>query len=160
MIVTLDGDLQNDPSDIPKLVSALCHPETSESLAMVAGYRESRRDTRWRRFTSRLANAVRSRVLKDETPDTGCGLKVFYRDVFLGLPYFENMHRFLPALVKRAGGEVISVSVNHRPRVHGRSHYGTIGRLIAGITDLFGVSWLMARARQPVIEEVDIENEQ
>jgi glycosyltransferase involved in cell wall biosynthesis len=159
VIVTMDGDLQNDPTDIPKLVEALNDPSHSEGLGMVAGFRKHRQDTRWRRFSSTLANAVRAWILKDETPDTGCGLKVFYREVFLGLPYFENMHRFLPALVKRSGSNVVSVTVKHRPRVHGRSHYGTIGRLIAGIIDLCGVTWLVSRSRSPIIEEVIIKDE-
>lgn len=159
VIATMDGDLQNDPADIPKLVEALLGSNDPKRLGMVAGFRKHRQDTLWRRISSTIANTVRARILKDETPDTGCGLKVFYRDIFLGLPYFENMHRFLPALVKRSGSSVVSVAVKHRARVHGRSHYGTIGRLMAGIVDLCGVSWLVSRTRSPIIEEVMIKDE-
>lgn len=160
LIATMDGDLQNDPADIMRLVEEILLQGKSQEKAMVVGFRKMRRDTRWRRLTSRIANSVRSRMLKDETPDTGCGLKVFCRKTFLDLPYFENMHRFLPALVRRAGGRVVSVTVHHRPRVRGRSHYGTLGRLIEGIIDLFGVGWLMARSRLPEVKEVGINHEQ
>jgi len=159
LIATMDGDLQNDPADIMRLVEEFLLHGKSEEKAMVVGFRKTRRDTHWRRMTSWVANSVRSRVLKDETPDTGCGLKVFCRETFLDLPYFENMHRFLPALVCRAGGRVVSVTVRHRPRVCGRSHYRTLGRLIAGIIDLFGVGWLMARSRSPMVEEIRIDHE-
>jgi dolichol-phosphate mannosyltransferase len=100
-----------------------------------------------------IANGVRSRMLRDSTPDTGCGLKLFRRDVFLDLPYFDHMHRFLPALVQRRGGHVVSVPVNHRPRERGQSNYGTLDRLMVGIVDLFGVMWLLRRAKRPVIIE-------
>lgn len=158
-IATLDGDGQNDPADIPAIYSALerCkqqHP----NLWMVAGWRQKRQDTGWRRFSSKFANAVRSALLADNTPDTGCGLKVFLRDQYLTLPYFDHMHRFLPALVLRAGGEVISEPVNHRPRNQGRSKYGTLDRLAVGIVDLLGVMWLKRRAKLPVIEEVKHEH--
>lgn len=119
---------------------------------MVTGRRTKRRDTAWRRFCSRLANGVRGRILRDRTPDTGCGLKVFSRDLYMALPAFDHMHRFLPALVQRAGGRVVSVEVNHRPRRGGRSHYGTLDRLWVGIVDLFGVMWLIRRNVTPQIE--------
>jgi dolichol-phosphate mannosyltransferase len=151
-IATLDGDGQNDPADIPRLWEALKHMQPGR--AMVAGYRKSRKDTGWRRFSSRVANTVRGGLLKDNTPDTGCGLKVFSRDLFLALPYFDHMHRFLPALTQRAGGKVISVEVNHRPRLRGVSKYGTWHRLWVGIVDLFGVMWLQRRAHWPEDEEV------
>ncbi len=147
LIVTLDGDGQNDPADIDKLLRIYESSATTE--IMIAGYRHRRRDTGWRRLSSRIANAVRARLLGDETPDTGCGLKVFSRRLFLSLPYFDHMHRFLPALVKRTGGKVISVGVNHRPRIRGCSHYGTLDRLAVGIIDLMGVIWLMKRAKIP-----------
>lgn len=153
-IATLDGDGQNDPADIPALLAQLHAPDRPQGLAMVAGWRQKRQDTSWRRFSSKLANAVRSGLLKDETPDTGCGLKVFSREVFLTLPYFDHMHRFLPALVQRAGGKVVSVAVNHRPRTQGQSKYGTWNRLWVGIVDLFGVMWLQRRAKLPLVEEV------
>jgi len=152
IVATLDGDGQNDPADIPKLYARLTASAGSQGLAMVAGYRAKRQDTPWRRFSSKLANAVRAALLGDRTPDTGCGLKVFPRDVFLALPYFDHMHRFLPALVQRAGGGVVSVEVNHRPRLRGLSKYGTWHRLWVGIIDLCGVMWLQRRAHVPEIE--------
>lgn len=151
VIVTMDGDGQNDPADIDKLLQIYESSKTAD--VMIAGYRRRRRDTGWRRLSSRIANAVRSQLLGDETPDTGCGLKVFSRDLFLSLPYFDHMHRFLPALVKRTGGKVISVEVNHRPRQGGSSHYGTLDRLAVGIVDLLGVMWLMKRAKRPEISK-------
>lgn len=154
IIATLDGDGQNDPADIPKLHAALKAAAGSEALSMVAGYRAKRQDTDWRRFSSKVANAVRGSLLRDHTPDTGCGLKVFPREVFLALPYFDHMHRFLPALVQRAGGRVQSVEVNHRPRLRGTSKYGTWHRLWVGLVDLLGVMWLQRRARVPELEEL------
>jgi dolichol-phosphate mannosyltransferase len=151
-IATLDGDGQNDPADIPRLLEELKTREPH--LAMVAGFRRKRKDTGWRRLSSVVANAVRGGLLKDNTPDTGCGLKVFSREVFLALPYFDHMHRFLPALVQRAGGRVASLEVNHRPRLRGRSKYGTWHRLWVGIVDLFGVMWLQRRGRIPRVEEL------
>jgi len=153
-IATLDGDGQNDPADIPKLLDSLRLLQTRQPLSMVAGYRKSRKDTGWRRFSSKLANAVRGRLLRDFTPDTGCGLKVFSRELFLRLPYFDHMHRFLPALTQRAGGQVISVEVHHRPRLTGTSKYGTWHRLWVGLVDLGGVMWLQRRALMPEVEEV------
>ena len=153
-IGTLDGDGQNNPADIPKLYSALLAGQSSGGLAMVAGYRAKRRDTNWRRLSSKVANGVRAFLLRDQTPDTGCGLKVFPREVFLALPYFDHMHRFLPALVQRAGWNVISVEVNHRPRLAGSSKYGTWHRLWVGLVDLLGVMWLQRRAKVPEVEEV------
>jgi dolichol-phosphate mannosyltransferase len=149
-IATLDGDGQNDPGDIPRLW-AMARAENGPAL--IAGWRQKRRDTWLKRLSSKIANGVRGRMLGDATPDTGCGLKVFRRELFLDLPYFDHMHRFLPALVKRAGGRTISVPVNHRPRAAGRSNYGTLDRLMVGITDLFGVMWLMRRASVPAIVE-------
>jgi len=148
-IATLDGDGQNDPADIPKLLAAL-----EPGVELVGGNRRhARRDTWVKRISSVIANGVRSRMLKDSTPDTGCGLKLFSREVFLDLPYFDHMHRFLPALVIRRGGRVVSVPVNHRSRERGVSNYGTLDRLMVGIVDLFGVMWLQHRAKQPVASE-------
>jgi dolichol-phosphate mannosyltransferase len=149
-IATLDGDGQNDPGDIPRLW-AMARAENAPAL--IAGWRQKRRDTWLKQLSSKIANGVRGRMLGDATPDTGCGLKVFRRELFLDLPYFDHMHRFLPALVKRAGGRTVSVPVNHRPRASGRSNYGTIDRLIVGIVDLFGVMWLMRRASVPSVAE-------
>ena len=148
-IATLDGDGQNNPADIPKLLNAL-----AEGVEIVGGNRrQSRRDTWVKRMSSVIANTVRSNMLKDDTPDTGCGLKLFSRAAFLDLPYFDHMHRFLPALIKRRGGKVVSVHVGHRNREHGKSNYGTLDRLLVGIVDLFGVAWLQRRAKLPSATE-------
>jgi dolichol-phosphate mannosyltransferase len=148
-VATLDGDGQNDPADIPKLIEAVV-----DSVDLVGGNRRaSRRDTWVKRMSSVIANTVRSKMLRDDTPDTGCGLKLFKRDAFLDLPYFDHMHRFLPALIKRRGGKIVSVPVAHRNREHGKSNYGTIDRLLVGIVDLFGVAWLQRRAKIPQIIE-------
>ncbi len=153
-IATLDGDGQNDPADILRLYEALMQQrKTSSNLWMVAGWRNKRHDSAWRLFSSKVANAVRSGLLGDNTPDTGCGLKVFLRDEFLGLPYFDHMHRFLPALILRAGGKVISEPVNHRARAHGYSKYGTLDRLWVGIVDILGVIWLQKRIKLPEANE-------
>jgi dolichol-phosphate mannosyltransferase len=153
-IATLDGDGQNDPADIPKLWRiGLSAPEAPSLL--IAGYRESRRDSWGKRFASQVANRVRRRILGDDTPDTGCGLKLFPRALFLDLPYFDHMHRFLPALVLREGGTVRSIRVNHRPRRRGASKYGVLDRLGVGVVDLFGLIWLQRRAARPyLLEEV------
>lgn len=150
-IATLDGDGQNDPADIPALYAMLSDPQRPARLRMVAGWRQKRNDTTVRRLSSRIANGIRARLLGDATPDTGCGLKLFSRRAFLDLPYFDHMHRFLPALIQRAGDDVVSVPVNHRPRTQGRSKYGIHNRLWVGIVDLFGVMWLQRRAKVPEI---------
>ena len=153
IIATLDGDGQNDPADVPALVRRLLDeaPER-RSYLLVAGHRQKRRDTEIRRLSSRIANKVRASMLKDDTPDTGCGLKVFTREAFLDMPRFDHMHRFLPALMIRRGGKVVSVAVNHRPRERGVSKYGVWNRLWVGIVDIFGVMWLQHRANLPQIE--------
>jgi dolichol-phosphate mannosyltransferase len=156
-VATLDGDGQNDPADIPELWAVVQDPACPEDLQLVIGLRRRRRDNLVKRASSRVANGVRSRILGDDTPDSGCGLKLFRRDAFLDLPYFDHMHRFLPALIQRNGGRVVSVPVSHRPRVRGRSHYGVLDRLWAGILDLLGVLWLQRRARRPVVEYWDRE---
>ena len=148
-IATLDGDGQNDPADIPAL---LTQAQAQTGMVLTAGHRVTRRDTRTKRIASRLANAIRARLLGDATPDTGCGLKVFRRDAFLALPHFDHMHRYLPALFIREGGRVVSVPVNHRPRVRGQSNYGTLDRLWVGIFDLAGMYWLQRRWKRPVVE--------
>ena len=151
-IATLDGDGQNDPADIPAL---LARAQAATGLVLTAGHRVRRRDTAAKRLASRLANAIRARLLGDATPDTGCGLKLFRRDAFLELPHFDHMHRYLPALFIRAGGRVESVPVNHRPRIRGRSNYGTLDRLWVGIFDLAGVFWLQRRWRRPLLEPIE-----
>lgn len=140
-IATLDGDGQNDPVDIPKLY------EARHSAELVMGNRTQRRDTWLRHAQSRVANGVRGRLLGDGTPDTGCGIKVMRREVFMDLPRFDHMHRFLPALFLRAGARVVSVPVAHRPRERGTSKYGLFDRLWVGIVDIFGVMWLRRRAK-------------
>jgi len=149
-IATLDADGQNDPADIRKLWELARHTPSAEKL-LLAGYRQKRRDTAIKRVSSRIANRVRGAMLKDRTPDTGCGLKLLRRDLYLALPFFDHNHRFLPALVLRDGGSVQSVPVNHRPRQRGKSNYGTLDRLFVGIVDLFGVMWLQHRAKVPVL---------
>jgi dolichol-phosphate mannosyltransferase len=156
LVVTLDGDGQNDPADIPELLQRW----QAESLAapggqplLLAGWRQQRRDHGLRRLSSRMANGFRASMLGDGTPDTGCGLKMFERELFLRLPHFDHMHRFLPALVLREGGRVISVPVNHRPRLRGRSHYGVWNRLWVGLVDVLGVMWLRRRIRLSPVEE-------
>ena len=153
VIATLDGDGQNDPADIPVMLDRLLHAPQESRLRMVVGYRKKRCDSGVKRLSSSVANAVRGWLLKDDTPDTGCGIKVFYRDTFLDLPYFNHMHRFLPALVRRSGFEITSVEVNHRFRKCGLSKYGTLDRLVAGIVDLLGVIWLQHRSRIPEYKE-------
>jgi dolichol-phosphate mannosyltransferase len=152
-IATLDGDGQNDPADIPALYAKL-KAEPHPDLLLVAGWRAKRKDTEWKRFQSKLANAVRSRLLGDNTPDTGCGLKVFTRSAFLDMPRFDHMHRYLPALMIRRGGRVESVPVNHRHRERGISKYGMWDRLSVAIRDLLGVMWLTARGSKPVVTPV------
>ena len=147
-IATLDGDGQNDPADISTLW-CLARQASADPPILIVGHRERRRDSSSKRWASGIANAVRGRVLGDRTPDTGCGLKLFPRALFLDLPYFDHMHRFLPALVLREGGAVRSVPVNHRPRRRGKSKYAIFDRLGVGIIDLFGVMWLQHRATQP-----------
>jgi len=142
IIVTLDGDGQNDPADIPKLLAAL-----EPDVAMVSGVRVKRKDTASRRLASRLGNRFRSALLGDGATDTGCGLKVFRRAVFLDLPYFDHLHRFLIALVLREGWKVNYVPVNHRPRLTGTSKYTNFGRLLVSMQDLLGVRWLQRRHR-------------
>jgi dolichol-phosphate mannosyltransferase len=144
IVVTLDGDGQNDPAFIPALLEAMTK---APHIGLVAGQRVGRRATGFKRFQSLVANAVRSVVLRDGTRDTGCGLKAFRRDLFLRLPYFDGLHRFLPALVRREGYAIGYVDVVDRPRRAGTSNYGMWDRLWIGILDLFGVWWLIRRRR-------------
>jgi dolichol-phosphate mannosyltransferase len=157
-IATLDGDGQNDPADLPRLWQ-LAQAAPAEPPLLLAGHRARRKDTWSKRRASLLANAIRRRLLHDDTPDTGCGLKLFRRDLFLDLPYFDHMHRFLPALTLRAGGVVRSVPVNHRPRQRGASKYGVFDRLAVGIADLLGVMWLRRRYVRPVLIKDAISSE-
>lgn len=147
LIVTLDADGQNDPADIPAMLTAAAQFSEASDFC-IAGYRKQRKDTSWKRFQSRIANKVRSAILCDDTPDTGCGLKIFPRHTFLKLPYFDHMHRFLPALVRRAGGDVVVIEVSHRDRRFGVSKYNMLGRLGVGIIDMVGVLWLQHRSKR------------
>lgn len=154
IIVTLDGDGQNDPADIPAMLS--CYSSASEpARTMVVGWRTKRRDVWIKRVSSRFANGLRKRLLGDDTPDTGCGIKVFPRHAFMGFPCFDHMHRFLPALMIRSGGEVVSVAVNHRHRERGTSNYGTLDRAWASIWDLMGMIWLLRRGNLPQVENLN-----
>ena len=150
-IATLDGDGQNDPADIPKLIVE--RDQSTPDLKLFAGWRVNRKDTASKRYASRFANALRSRILRDETPDTGCGIKLFEREAFLDLPYFDHMHRYLPALMQRAGWKVKSVPVNHRERSAGTSKYNNLNRALVGVRDLRGVAWLITRSKRTAVEE-------
>ncbi len=147
-IATLDGDGQNDPADIPSLLDMRDQAEDPD-LKLFAGHRVKRQDSWNKKISSRIANRVRSGLLGDATPDTGCGLKVFERAAFMELPYFKHMHRFLPALMRRQRYKIQSVPVNHRHRQHGISKYGMFNRLWVGLVDLLGVMWLQRRANVP-----------
>ena len=147
IVVTLDGDGQNPPADAPRLVDLLT--ESPANVALVGGVRARRQDTEAKRWASRWANRIRRRLLSDDADDTGCGLKAFRRDVFLRLPYFDHLHRYLPALVIREGFENRYVEVGHRHRETGRSKYTNWGRLVASLSDLLGVMWLKRRSRRP-----------
>ena len=152
-IATLDGDGQNDPADLPKLVAA--RDAGVELHLRVAGWRVDRKDTGSKRWASRWANAIRARLLGDDTPDTGCGTKLFERAAFLDLPYFDHMHRYLPALMQRAGWRTVSVPVNHRARGSGASKYTNLGRALVGVRDLMGVAWLIRRSSRPAVRELE-----
>src|SRR6202161_1176532 len=152
IVATLDGDGQNNPAFLPDLIAAI---ERGGSIGLAAGQRVGRKDTGFKKMQSRIANAVRNGILRDGTRDTGCGLKAFRRDVFLTMPYFDGLHRFLPALMRREGYEIAYVDVTDRPRHSGVSNYGFFDRLWIGIMDLAGVWWLIRRKKPtPVATEV------
>lgn len=151
-IATLDGDGQNDPADIPALLAR--RDASPPEVKLFAGWRVNRQDSGSKRWASKFANAIRARLLRDATPDTGCGIKLFEREAFLDLPYFDHMHRYLPALMQRAGWQTVSVPVNHRQRTAGVSKYTNLGRAVVGIRDLMGVAWLIARSRRTAVEEL------
>jgi dolichol-phosphate mannosyltransferase len=151
-IATLDGDGQNDPADIPKLLAR--REDSATDVKLFAGWRVNRKDTGSKRWASKLANAIRSRMLRDSTPDTGCGIKLFEREAFLDLPYFDHMHRYLPALMQRAGWKTISVPVNHRHRASGVSKYNNLNRALVGLRDLRGVAWLIVRSKRTAVKEL------
>ncbi|MEZ5774959.1 MAG: glycosyltransferase family 2 protein [Hyphomicrobiaceae bacterium] len=156
VIATMDGDGQNDPADIPALVGLLA-PEGGAGPRLVGGVRTSRKAVGSRRIASRFANWLRDRVLKDECPDTGCGIKAYYRDDFLRLPFFTSMHRYLPALFQTYRLQVAYHPVNDRPRQAGQSKYTNLGRALVGIYDLVGVTWLRRRTKVPGVREVGVE---
>ncbi|MES2858978.1 MAG: glycosyltransferase family 2 protein [Pseudomonadota bacterium] len=151
-IATLDGDGQNDPADIPKLLAQ--RDASTPDTKLFAGWRVNRQDSGSKRWASKWANAIRARMLRDDTPDTGCGIKLFEREAFLDLPYFDHMHRYLPALMQRAGWKTVSVPVNHRHRTAGVSKYNNLNRALVGIRDLRGVAWLIVRSRRTAVEEL------
>jgi glycosyltransferase involved in cell wall biosynthesis len=148
ILVLIDGDLQNDPADIPKLLS-----EISQGADLVCGYRAQRRDTRVKRLTSRIANAVRSRYTRDGVRDTGCTLKAMRRECVSALVPFKGMHRFIPALIKDAGYRLVEIPVNHRPRRFGETKYGLGNRAVRATTDMLGVRWLLSRRLNYTIRE-------
>lgn len=152
-IATLDGDGQNDPADIPRLLDERAKAATD--IRLFAGWRVNRRDSGSKRWASRYANAIRAGMLRDATPDTGCGIKLFERAAFLDLPYFDHMHRYLPALMQRAGWKTVSVPVNHRPRSSGVSKYNNLQRALVGIRDLMGVAWLIKRSKVTRVQEIE-----
>lgn len=147
IVATLDGDGQNPPAELPKLVAPLLAPG-SDAVGLVAGQRIGRQDRLSRRLASHFANRLRAWLLNDRIRDTGCGLKAFRRDAFLALPYFDHMHRYLPALFKRAGWQVALVDVTHRPRLAGQSNYTNLHRALVGIHDLIGIAWLIRRRKK------------
>ena len=154
-VATLDGDGQNDPADIPRLLAARDSSGGRGVQLFMGNRRASRKDTAWRRLQSRIANGVRSGMLGDDTPDTGCGIKLFSRDVFMDLPRFDHMHRFLPALFQRHGARVVSVPVSHRERTRGTSKYGMLNRAWVGIVDIIGVMWLRRRYKPGLLVRED-----
>ena len=153
LIATLDGDGQNDPSDLPKMIDTL--KSCKDELVLIGGVRVNRKDSITRLWASSFAKYCRFILLKDTHPDSGCGIKVFHKELFLRLPYFDHMHRFLGALVLRTGSNVITVEVEHRARTAGKTKYGLGNRLWTGIVDLAGVLWLKRRAKHPIIKEVE-----
>jgi len=153
VIATMDGDGQNDPADIPRLLEKLGQPGEAGVPALVGGVRTSRKDTGSKKFASRAANWIRDAVLRDDCPDTGCGIKVFWRDAFLRLPFFTSIHRYLPALFQTYGYNTAYQPVNDRPRIAGVSKYNNFSRALIGLYDLFGVTWLRRRTKAPAIAE-------
>ncbi|WP_138933491.1 glycosyltransferase family 2 protein [Roseovarius arcticus] len=160
LIATLDADGQNPPDNIPALVAA--YHAAPDGVGLVQGERQNRQDSLSKRFASRFANALRRALLRDGSRDSGCALRVFRRDVYLNLPWFRHIHRFLPALIRRDGWDVIAVPVNHAARIAGKSHYNNFQRGLAGIPDLMGVAWLIWRgvdtplAMRDVTELLDV----
>ena len=157
IVCTLDGDGQNPPDQLPGILAPLLAADAPAALGLVAGQRLGRQDTLYKKLASLAANRIRSAVLRDSTRDTGCGLKAFRREAFLRLPYFNHMHRYLPALFARDGWSIAHVDVTHRQRQSGRSNYSNLGRALVGISDLLGVAWLLRRRKTAKAEECTIE---
>lgn len=149
VILTLDGDGQNDPADLPALLAQLNRADAPGDLALVQGRRDKRVDSGWKKFGSRFANNIRRSILKDSNTDSGCGMRAFKRDAYLQLPYFDHMHRYLPALMQSEGFMVEERAVGHRARTHGKSNYTNFGRLADAVSDMRGVMWLRKRRRSP-----------
>ena len=149
IVGTLDGDGQNDPADLPDLYRKLTRPDAPEDLKMVMGRRATRKDSAWKKFGSRFANGIRRRMLRDDCDDSGCGIKVMDREAFLALPYFDHIHRYMPAMMSAEVYQVEFKDVNHREREAGKSKYTNFGRLWAALSDLRGVMWLIRRRRNP-----------
>lgn len=154
VIAQMDGDGQNDPRDIAALLGKLSEPGTQDGIALVGGVRTKRRDTGSKRWASKAANWIRDTILRDDCPDTGCGIKVYWREAFLKLPFFTSVHRYLPALFQTYGYKTAYVPVNDRPRVMGVSKYNNFNRALIGLYDLFGVTWLRKRTKAPGTEEL------
>lgn len=153
LIGTLDGDGQNDPHDLPAMIDAIAPAGEDSGPALVGGVRQNRKDTGSKRWASKAANWIRDSILKDDCPDTGCGIKVFWREGFLKLPFFTSIHRYLPALFQTYGYKCAYVPVNSRERIAGVSKYNNLNRALIGLYDLFGVSWLRRRTKHPQIRE-------
>ena len=156
VVGTLDGDGQNDPADLPDLYRMLTRPDAPEKLKMVMGRRGKRKDSAWKKFGSRFANAIRRRMLRDDCDDSGCGIKVMDREAFISLPYFDHIHRYMPAMMRAEGYDIEFKDVNHRQREEGRSKYTNFGRLWAALSDLRGVMWLIRRRRNPEAARRDL----
>lgn len=152
IICMLDGDGQNNPADLPKMIEKFL--KEKNDFTLIAGWRKKRQDTKIKKLTSITANFIRSKLLKDNTPDTGCGIKVFSKELFLNMPYFDHIHRFLPAMTICLNGKVISVPVSHRKRAKGVSNYGFWDRLLVGVFDIFGVVWLIKRTPKIIAKEI------
>jgi dolichol-phosphate mannosyltransferase len=157
IVCTLDGDGQNPPDQLPLILAPLLATDAATGPTLVAGQRKGRKDTWSKKLASIAANRIRSTILKDGTRDTGCGLKAFRRDAFLALPYFNHMHRYLPALFARDGGTIALVDVTHRARGEGKSNYSNLGRAIVGLYDLIGVAWLLRRRKTAQPHEIAVE---
>ena len=149
VVLTLDGDGQNDPGDLPGLLAQLNRADAPGDLALVQGRRDKRVDSGWKKFGSRFANNIRRSMLKDSNTDSGCGMRAFKRDAYLQIPYFDHMHRYLPALMQSEGFMVEERAVGHRARKHGQSNYTNFGRLADAVSDMRGVMWLRKRRRSP-----------